>query len=59
LVGKSERKSPVGRSRLIGEDNIKMDPRDIGWGSIDCIDLAQGRGLWRTVVGSVMNIQAS
>jgi hypothetical protein len=38
-VGKSEGKSQLGR----GEDNIKMDLREIGWGEMDWIHLAQDR----------------
>jgi hypothetical protein len=30
LVGKSEGKRPLGRPRSRWEDNIKMDPREIG-----------------------------
>jgi hypothetical protein len=29
------------------EDNIKMDLREIGWGGMDWIDLAQDRDQWR------------
>jgi hypothetical protein len=32
LVGKPERKRPLGRPRNIWEDDIKMDVREIGWG---------------------------
>jgi hypothetical protein len=32
LVGKPERKRPLGRSRRIWEDNIKMDNKEIGLG---------------------------
>jgi hypothetical protein len=32
LVGKSERKRPLGRPRRIWEDGIKMDLREVGWG---------------------------
>jgi hypothetical protein len=34
LVGKPERKSPLGRPRHKWVDNIKMDIREIGWGGI-------------------------
>jgi hypothetical protein len=37
-------------------NNIKMDPRDIGWGGMDWIDLAQDRGQWRALVNTVMNL---
>jgi hypothetical protein len=37
-------------------DNIKMDLREIGWGGMDWIDLAQDRDQWRTLVDMVMNL---
>jgi hypothetical protein len=40
LVGKPEGKKPLGRPRCRWEDNIKMDPIEIGWGGIDEIHLA-------------------
>jgi hypothetical protein len=41
LVGKAESKRPVGRPRRRWVDNIKIDLREIGWDSMDWIDLAQ------------------
>jgi hypothetical protein len=41
LVRKPEEKRPVGRPRRRWEDNIRMDLREIGWGGMDWIDLAQ------------------
>jgi hypothetical protein len=35
LMVKSEGKRPLGRPRHIWEDGIRMDLRDIGWGSVD------------------------
>jgi hypothetical protein len=35
-----EGKRPLGRSRYRWVDSIKMDFREIGWGSMDWIDLA-------------------
>ena len=49
-------KRPLGRPSLRWEDNIKMDLREVGYGGVDCIDLAQNRGRWRTLVNAVMNI---
>jgi hypothetical protein len=43
LEGKPEGKRPLGRPRHRWEDNIKMDLREIGWGGMDWIDLAQDR----------------
>jgi len=31
-VGKPEGKRPVARSRSTGEDNIKTDLQEVGWG---------------------------
>jgi hypothetical protein len=39
------------------EDNIKMHHREIGWGGMDWIDLAQDRGQWRALVKTVMNLR--
>jgi hypothetical protein len=35
LVGKPEGKRPLGRPRRKWEDNIKMDFREKGWGSME------------------------
>jgi hypothetical protein len=43
LVGKSERKRPLGSPRRRWVDNIKMDLGEVGWGDMDWIGLAQGR----------------
>jgi hypothetical protein len=43
LVGKPERKRPLGRPIHRWVDNIKIDLRDIGWNVMDWIDLAQDR----------------
>jgi hypothetical protein len=43
LVGKPEGKRLLGRRRRRWEDNIGMDLREIGWGGMDWIDLAQDR----------------
>jgi hypothetical protein len=43
LVGKPEGKRPLGRPRRRWMDNIKMNLREIGWHSMDWIDLAQDR----------------
>jgi hypothetical protein len=33
-----------------------MDLREIGWGGVDWIDLAQDRDQWRALVNMVMNL---
>jgi hypothetical protein len=34
-----------------------MDLREIGWGGMDWINLAEDRDQWRALVNMVMNIQ--
>jgi hypothetical protein len=34
-----------------------MDLREIGWGSVDWIQLAQDRDRWRALVNTVMNLR--
>jgi hypothetical protein len=46
LVGKSERKRPLGRPRRRWEDNIKMDLQEVGGGGEDWMELAQDRDRW-------------
>jgi hypothetical protein len=36
-----------------------MDIREIGWGGVDWIDLAQGRDQWKGVVNTVMSLRVS
>jgi hypothetical protein len=43
LVGKPEGKRQLGRTRHMWVDNIKMNLREVGWGGIDWINLAQDR----------------
>jgi hypothetical protein len=54
LMGKPEGKRPFGRSRRRWEDRIRMDLREIGWGSVDWIQLAQDRDRWRALVNTVI-----
>jgi hypothetical protein len=54
LVGKPEGKRPLGRPRHRWEAGIRMDLREIAWGSVEWIQLAQDRDRWRAVVNTVM-----
>jgi hypothetical protein len=56
-MGKPEGKRPLGRPRRRWEDWIKMDLREIGWGGVEWIQLAQDRDRWRAVVNAVMNLR--
>ena len=51
LLGKPERKRPLGRPRRRWDDNIKIDLLEVGCGGMDWIELAQdrrssGSGMW-------------
>jgi hypothetical protein len=43
LVGKPERKRPLGRPRRRWEDNIRMELKEIAWQCVNRINLAQDR----------------
>jgi hypothetical protein len=57
LLGKQERKRPIGRPRRRWVDNIEMDLREIGWDGMDWIYLAQDRDQWRALVNTAMNLR--
>jgi hypothetical protein len=57
LVGRPERKSPLGRPRHRWEDNIKVDLREIGIDGTNWIQLALDRVQWRAFVNTVMNLR--
>jgi hypothetical protein len=38
-------------------DDIKINLREVGWGGMDCIDLAKDRDRWRALVNTVMNLR--
>jgi hypothetical protein len=46
LMGKAEGKGPLGRPRRRWEDGLKADLREIVWGDVDWIHLAQDRDWW-------------
>jgi hypothetical protein len=57
LVGKPERKRPLGRPRRRWMDNIKVNLLEIGLNVVGWIGLAQNRYRWRALVSSVMNLR--
>jgi hypothetical protein len=57
LVGKPVERRPLGRIRRRWEDNIKMDLREVAWGGMDWINLAEDRDRWRALVNAVMNLR--
>jgi hypothetical protein len=56
-MGKPEGKRPLVRPRYRWEDGIRMDLREIGWGSVDWIQLAQDRDWWWALVNTVMKLR--
>jgi len=59
LVANPKRKRPLGRPRHRLEDNIKMDPQEVGCGAMDWIKLAEDRNRWRALINAVMNLRFS
>ena len=57
LVGKPERKRPLGRPRRRWEDNIKMDLQEVGGSYGDWMEVTQDRDRWRALVSTVINIR--
>jgi hypothetical protein len=58
LVGKPEGKIVLARPRSRWVANIEMDCREIEWGGMGWIDLAQERDHWRALVNTVMKLWA-
>jgi hypothetical protein len=57
LMGKSEGKRQLKRPRCKWEVGIRMDLREIGFGSVEWIQLAQDNDRWRAFVNRVMNLR--
>jgi hypothetical protein len=57
LVGRPERRRPLGRPRHRWEDNIKMELQEEGWGGMNWIELAQDRDRWWDLVNVVLNLR--
>jgi hypothetical protein len=55
-MGKPEGKRPLERPKRRWEDGIRMDVREIGWGSLEWIQLAQDTDRWWALVNTVMNL---
>jgi hypothetical protein len=57
LVGRSEGKRPLGRPTRRCVNNVKMDLREIRWGGMDWIDLAQDTDQWKALINTEMNLR--
>jgi hypothetical protein len=57
MVGRPDGRRPLERPRRRWQDDIKMDFKDVGWGGMDWIDVAQDRDRWWALVNVVMNLR--
>jgi hypothetical protein len=57
LMGEPEGRRPLGRPRHRWEDGLKVGLREIGWGGVEWIHLAQDRDHWRALVNAVMSLR--
>ena len=52
LTGKRKGKRPLGMPRVIWDDNIKMDLKEIGVNTRNWVDFAQDRDYWGALVNA-------
>jgi len=57
LVAKPEGKRQLGKPRHRWENSIYMDLQEVGFVSMDWIELAQDRDRWRALVTAVMYLR--
>jgi len=57
LVGKPERKRPLGRPRRRREDDNEEDFQEVGCRCVDWTELAQDRDMCRALVNAVKKIR--
>jgi hypothetical protein len=57
LMEEPEEMRPLERSKRRWQDGLRMDLREIGWGSIDWTQLAQDRDRLRALVNTVINFR--
>jgi transcription termination factor 2 len=56
FVGKPRRKEITRKTRRRWVDNIKVVLRELGWGGMDWIHMAQDRDQWNANVNVVVNV---
>jgi hypothetical protein len=57
FMEKPEGKRPLGGPRCRWEDNTKIDLREVRWGYMDLIHLAQDGDQWSSLVNTVMKFR--
>jgi hypothetical protein len=56
LVGKPQRKGPLGKQECRWVDNINIELVERGWDGVDWIGLAQDTDKWKVLVNVAMNL---
>jgi hypothetical protein len=59
LVGKSEGRRKLGRSKRRWEANVNMGLYEVGWDSMNCTNIGQDMSSWPAVVKAVMKFSVS
>jgi hypothetical protein len=57
LIWRPEGRRPLGRPRRRWDNNMKMDRREIGFGDVNWINLAQDRDRWRALANTVTSFR--
>jgi hypothetical protein len=57
LVGRLEGRRPLGRPSRRWEDNIMIDPGEIGFGEVDWTHFSQDRDSFLALVNTVMSLR--
>ena len=57
LTDKSTGKIPLGRPRRRWENNIRMDLKEIGINSRNCVHSAKDRDYWRALIDAALNLR--
>jgi len=55
--GKMKGRSPLRRPRRRWVNNIKMDLPEVEWEGVDVINLAEVKGQWRSVEGTLKSLR--
>jgi hypothetical protein len=56
VSGKPTEKRQLGRPRHRWEDNIRMDLKEIGINTRNCVNSAQDRDYWRALVNAALSL---
>ena len=57
VISRPIRKRLLGKPRCRWEDNIRMNLKELGINTSNCVDSAQDRNYWRALMNAVLNFQ--